>query len=452
MGVLSLFGALTILWTARGRDSQAAAGAFFGAGALMLVCAISLNQALLRTVGSSWDRPMVSAGGLSLRNATRRWGRSLAVIGLLACGVFMVVAVGANRHNPLAGSDRRDSGTGGFALYAESAIPILRDLNAGQGRKQAGLDGSEYENVSVVHLRFREGDDASCFNLNRAQKPRLLAVAPAEFAKRGAFAFLQTVKGKQFDSPWELLEADLGPDVIPAVGDAPTLTYGLHKGLGDEIEYTDEKGKTVKLRIVGIISGSVFQGSLLIAEDHFVELFPSVDGYGVLLVDGPKEQENVDQVRRTLSLSLRDYGVTVTSARERLAAFARVETTYLSIFMILGGLGVVLGSIGLALVVLRNMLERRGELAMLRALGFERRSLKRLVFFEHGGLMASGLLAGVVAAMLAVIPALRSPAAQVPYVSVLITVVLIACSGWLWIWLAASLSLRGRMLDALRNE
>ena len=76
--------------------------------------------------------------------------------------------------------------------------------------------------------------------------------------------------------------------------------------------------------------------------------------------------------------------------------------------MVLGGLGLVLGSIGLGLVVLRNMLERRGELAMLRAVGFDRGRLKRMVFHEHWGLMLAGLVCGVLAAVVAVVPTVQS--------------------------------------------
>jgi ABC-type antimicrobial peptide transport system permease subunit len=129
-----------------------------------------------------------------------------------------------------------------------------------------------------------------------------------------------------------------------------------------------------------------------------------------------------------------------------------VENTYLSIFMVLGGLGLVLGSIGLGLVVLRNMLERRGELAMLRAVGFGRGRLKRMVFYEHWGLMLAGLVCGVISAIVAVIPALQSPGAQVPYLSLSIMVAGIAISGAVWVWIAGTLALRGRLLDALRHE
>ena len=86
-----------------------------------------------------------------------------------------------------------------------------------------------------------------------------------------------------------------------------------------------------------------------------------------------------------------------------------VQNTYLSIFQVLGGLGLILGSAGLGVVLLRNVLERRGELACLQAVGFGRPALVRLVLWEHWVLLGMGLAGGVAAAIVAVLPALRSP-------------------------------------------
>ena len=98
------------------------------------------------------------------------------------------------------------------------------------------------------------------------------------------------------------------------------------------------------------------------------------------------------------------------------------------------------------------MLERRNELAMLRAVGFNKAALKRMVFYEHSGLMLAGLASGAVAALMAVAPALKAPGATVPYLSLSLTVGAIALSGVVWIWIAAALALSGKMLDALRSE
>ena len=63
-------------------------------------------------------------------------------------------------------------------------------------------------------------------------------------------------------------------------------------------------------------------------------------------------------------------GLIATPTRERVAAYQAVIGAYLSTFQLLGGLGLLLGVLGLAVVVLRGVWERLGELALLRAVGY----------------------------------------------------------------------------------
>ncbi|MFB0525552.1 MAG: FtsX-like permease family protein, partial [Phycisphaerae bacterium] len=450
VAAVAALGAVVLLVFMGTDDSGTVSAAFFGAGALLLIAGLGLSQALLRSIASSWKKPLASLAGLGLRNSTRRSGRSLAVIGLLACGIFLVIAVGAFRHDPLAHAHKRDSGTGGFALFGESAIDILYDLNSKSWRQSMGLDDNSLEGVQVVQLRVHDGDDASCLNLNRAQRPRLLGLQPEQLQVRGAFKFIRAIEGTTTEDAWNLLHSDYGENVVPAIGDYPTITWALGKSIGDELEYRDEKGRTFRLRLVGMLKNSILQGSLLIAEDEFTRRFPSEDGYRMFLIDAAEDK--VALVGDKLSNQLRDFGLVLTSTKQRLGAFSAVENTYLSIFQLLGGLGLILGSVGLGLVVLRNMLDRRGELAMLQAVGFDKISLKRMVFYEHSGLMLFGLVCGVVTALVAIGPVLKSPGAEVPYLSLTLTIVAIGISGLVWIWLATTFALAGKILDALRNE
>jgi len=423
-------------------------GAFFGAGALLLIAEIGIASALLGIIGGRWAGPMTSVGGLGVRNCTRRSRRSLAIVGLLAAGSFLVIAVGANRKAPFADPHRRDSGTGGFALLGESSIGILQDLNSNAERKSLGLE--ELEGVDIVQLHVRDGDDASCLNLNRAQRPRLLGLEPGQLKQRSAFGFMSAVEGLNVDAGWGLLDIDAGADVVPAIGDYATIIWALGKRMGDEIDYVDEKGREFRLRLVGMLKNSVLQGSLIIAEDEFVRRFPSEEGYRMFLIDTAEKHQG--EVSEKLSSRLVDFGLDIIPTTQRLARFNTVENTYLSIFELLGGLGLVLGSVGIGLVVLLNALERRGEMAMLRAVGFGKKILKQMVLYEYGSLMLFGLLCGVVAALVAIRPVLRSPGANVPYLSLAITIGAIGASGILWIWLAATFTLSGRVLDALRHE
>src|SRR5206468_695332 len=203
-----------------------------------------------------------------------------------------------------------------------------------------------------------------------------------------------------------------------------------------------------KVRIVGAVANSILQGNLVIAEDAFIARFPSESGYRMFLIDAPSK--NVNEISKNLSRALRDTGLELTPASRRLAAFNGVQNTYLSTFQVLGGLGLLLGSVGLGVVVMRNVLERRGELALLLAVGFRRRALKWLVMSEHGALLLLGLGVGALSALVAVLPALLSPGADVPYGSLGLTLVVVLISGAVWTWVATALALKGRLLDALR--
>ena len=90
---------------------------------------------------------------------------------------------------------------------------------------------------------------------------------------------------------------------------------------------------------------------------------------------------------------------------ERLAAFHRVENTYLSTFQALGGLGLLLGTVGLATVMFRNVLERRRELGLLRAVGYDTRRMTIMILAEAAFVLGTGMAAGAGCAAIAIAPA-----------------------------------------------
>ena len=450
LAVGAIGSALILVVAALSGGREHGAAYFFGAGALLLTGGLAACLALLtRMARGSSER--LSIGILGVRNSARRMGRSLSAIGLLACGSFLVIAVGANRLDSHDGADKRSSGTGGFALYGETTLPVFQDMNTEEGREAFGLDAADLRDVRIVAMRLRQGDEASCLNLNRAVVPSLLGVQPEAFHSRGSFTFAQTMPNPNAArDPWSLLSQPSDDGTIPVIGDANTVEWSLGKSLGATLPYLDDRGNTLKLKIVGILANSVLQGHLIVSEENLVRHFPAQSGYQVFLMDVPKGKEAA--VRKTMVRALEDVGMDVTSTTDRLAAFNAVENTYLSIFAMLGGLGLLLGSFGLGVVVLRNVLERRSELALLCAVGLRVSTVHWLVFSEHALLLSLGLIVGTLSALVAVLPALRTPGAEVPFLSLALTLGAVLASGFLWTWGATSLALRGPLLSVLRND
>jgi putative ABC transport system permease protein len=387
---------------------------------------------------------------LSLRGLSRQRKRSLATAALLACGIFLVVAVGANRLEADRHAEARSSGTGGFALLGRSTLPVVKDLNTSEGREFYGLNDTIMQNVSVVPFRVNDGDDASCLNLNRAQRPRVLGVNPELLQSRGAFTFAKTLAGVPAAVRWWLLYRRPGEQLIPAIGDEASIVWAMGKKIGDKIDYPDEHGRTLRLWLVGALANSVLQGNLVIAENEFIRLFPSQTGYRFFLIDAPANRASA--VAAELTRQLSDYGLELTPAPLRLAQFNAVQNTYLSTFQMLGGLGLLLGSVGLGVVVLRNVFERRAELALLLAVGFRPRTLIQMVLREHLALLLLGVMTGTSAALLAVLPTLLAPGAARPLTVLGWVLGGILLNGLAWTWAASRLALRGNLIQALRGE
>jgi putative ABC transport system permease protein len=419
--------------------------AFFLSGVLLLTGLCFAAGAAFKWLGGQSGSLAYSRAALAIKNISRRTGRSLAVLATAASGVFLVVGVGANHKSPADPLDRA-SGTGGFTLIAQATLPLTEVpfLAADNAQRMPGIDPS-----NVVSLKLYQQEDASCLNLNRVYQPTLIGVDPQPLAQRQAFAFQSTLKRGDLDN-WDLLTPEPGENVIPVIGDYATLYWALGKNLGDTLDYESESGAKAVLRIVGVLKESLLQGRLFVSQESFERLFPSVDGFQLFLIDG--DLPNAQLQAQQLSRRYRDAGLEVVGAAQKLAAFHEVENTYLKIFLGLGALGLLLGSAGLGLVLVLNVLDRRAELAMMQALGFRDRDLRFMLFVEHGILLAAGIVCGILPAMIAVLPSLWMQGRPFPLPAVLLICGLLLAAGAVWIRFAVEAVLRMNFLDVLRNE
>src|SRR5205085_10136665 len=98
-----------------------------------------------------------------------------------------------------------------------------------------GLAAKELEAATSVPSRVRDGDDASCLHLNRAQTPRLLGVNPQLLHARGAFTFAQLAAEVSAESPWLQLQRAEEDGAVPAIGDLNSILWALGKKVGDTL-------------------------------------------------------------------------------------------------------------------------------------------------------------------------------------------------------------------------
>lgn len=425
---------------------------FFACGGSLLVAGLLAYSAWLWRPASG--APATSVARLGMRYSRWRPGRSVVSAALIAFACFVLVAVSAFRRDQVGTSLARESGTGGFSLMAESVAPLMHDPNTSAGRSDLGWPAADaiFADTHIARFRLRPGDEASCLNLYRPANPRIIA-PEARFIDERRFSFASTLAAtpEEHANPWLLLNRHFEDGAVATIVDQTSLLYVFHLALGDDFVLpASGEHPRVHLRIVAALADSMLQSELVIGEDAFVGLFPRNEGYRVWLIDTPAQAAGA--FATAVEDQLSDYGVDTIDTRARLAAYHQVENTYLSTFQTLGILGLLIGTLGLSAVLARNVLERRRELGLLRAVGYSAASVRTLIVAESATLIVGGALLGTVAAMVAVGPALLARAQPLPIGSIATLLAAVTITGWVASLGAVRLALAKPVVEAVKAE
>lgn len=368
---------------------------FMLTGILLLITAALWGEYLICRQGSNRkgkiNRARLIAGTLF---AGRK--QSLLSFFALSIGVFIVFSVGLNRKG-FADSSQLRTGTGGYTLWCESSVPVYYDLSGAAGRDQLSLATLPSDAEVLQCLRY-SADDASCLNLNKVVAPTVLGVDMKRLAASD-FRIEQSIFPEEGQAAF-LRMTERTDSVYPALVDATVLTWSLGMSLGDTLHYEDDRGRTVAIRLAGIVSNSIFQGNLLIDRSLFADIWTETTGSEVFLLK--INEPEAAAVKTLLSQALGEYGVRVSTTADRLRQFNTVTDTYLTIFMTLGGLGLLLGIMSFIIVIRKNLAMRRGEISLYRNLGFTKRRIEGLLWRENLIVPLYAIGTGVVSALVSV--------------------------------------------------
>ena len=326
-----------------------------------------------------------------LIRATLRYNRRQSLLSFitLACGVLVVFSVGLNRRG-FADSSQIRTATGGFAIWVETSVPIYHNINTPEGRVKLGLADLS-ENAKVVQLLKYSADDASCLNLNRVVTPNVLGINFDDLTDSD-FRISKTI-GMDYKSAQGA--------VFPALVDETVLQWSLGKKLGDTLMYLGEKGDTILIQLAGTLENSIFQGSILIEKNLFSEIWSEISGSEIMLINVPENE--IETTKALILQALNNYGVRITTTNERMKLFYSVTDTYLTIFLTLGGLGLLLGIFSFIIVVRKNLVARTREITLYRSLGFNEKRLFNLLCKENIIIPISAIFTGVSGSLIGVI-------------------------------------------------
>jgi putative ABC transport system permease protein len=373
---------------------------YFAFGDLLLLATGLLIYMNLERIGAALSG-RARLGRIPLANFSRNRKRTGAYIVVYALVVFPLLTLSA--YLPMqAGSVSAQANLrgGGYDILGTSEVPMFFDLGNASERSSHNVTG--FPDVSVVQFLSFGNPGGTCSNLDTKAPPKILA-ANGSFVSDSKIPVSDSVDGSRGAPAWRLLDRDEGKGVVPAIGDYTTVVWIFGKGLGGTIPITDEHGNAVRLRIVAILHDSVFQGSVFISEGSMKRLYPTLSQYNMFLFRlhrgwtgegagtngasgagaGAPENGSAANVAAALESSLSGYGFSARPVSDLVRDLIRVDLAYVSMLQAMLAAGLLIGTLGFAAKVARETIERRFELGVLRAVGFRRGQIARLLVQEN---------------------------------------------------------------------
>jgi putative ABC transport system permease protein len=217
-------------------------------------------------------------------------------------------------------------------------------------------------------------------------------------------------------------------------------------------------GNEQRLRVIGVLGVAGYGASVMVSQDTLNALVSREvppDNYMFRL----KEGVDAEATAKALEAAFLEHGmqgVVIADEIRETASANRMMNTLLEGFM---GLGLVVGIAALGVIAARSVVERRQQIGILRALGFQGRMVQLTFLIESSFIALLGILIGVVlGAFLAynliaeVSQEIEGLAYRVPWLNLLVVVVIAYGASLLTTFLPARQAARVYPAEALRFE
>ena len=348
----------------------------------------------------------------------------------LSLGVFVVFSVGLNRKG-FENNAQLLSGTGGYTLWCESSVPVYHNMMTREGREKLSLTALPVD-VEILQCLRLSADEASCLNLNKVITPSVLGIDMSTLSEsdiridkniysldnKEVFKYLQShTHSSSSVSPTS--------PVFPALVDATVLTWSLGMKLGDTLFYENDRGQSIAIQLVGTLPNTIFQGHILLDKQFFSEIWAETTGSEVFLLKTVGSE--IEEVKTLLSQALNEYGIRITTTNDRLRQFNSVSDTYLTIFMTLGGIGLLLGIMSFIIVIRKSLASRRKEIDLYKTLGFTNGKIAQTLYKENLIVPLYAIATGIISALASVGVSFRNTGTGLWIMVLLFTILFVLC-------------------------
>jgi putative ABC transport system permease protein len=397
--------------------------------------------------------------------ARGRTGLTIAMFSLIIFSLVMMATMNAN-FSALFLSDEANAGWDVVAS-AGPANPIDDFTGTLQAK---GVDTNDFKEVGTTYapndgnVRLRQNDG------NEWEDDSLQGMDD-NFIKNSELMFTQRADG--YDSDDAIIQALLTKPNV-AIIDASATESG---GFGDDgfkisgVESTDKTFAPVPVQvqlpnsdapatftIIGVLDSKISSLFGMYANEQSVsKVFTDAPytNYYVALTD----PGNSKDVAESIEAAMLQNGVQATSIRDELKDDQREGTSFLYIIEGFMGLGLIVGIAAVGVIAFRSVVERRQQIGVLRALGYQRSMVSLSFMIETAFVVGMGILSGTTLGVILARNLFASDdvttshiAFTVPWATITIILSLTVVAALLMTWVPARQASRIAPAEALRYE
>jgi putative ABC transport system permease protein len=252
--------------------------------------------------------------------------------------------------------------------------------------------------------------------------------------------------------------ADFGPPISTIAGTVQEGTFNA-----PTVQLETGNGEQHAVRVIGVLDDkySMLTGAWMgqpTSEAVFPDAGPVATSYYLLTAGG----SNPGDLARDVEVKLLPFGAVATDLDQQMKDDQSTQQSFMYVLQGFMGLGLIVGIAAVGVIAYRAVVERRQQIGMLRALGFQRGMVQQSFVLESAIVVVLGVLAGAVFGLILAYSLMTSDnftegsggevSFIVPWSTIVVTLLLSIIAALVMAWLPARQASRVIPAEALRYE
>jgi putative ABC transport system permease protein len=325
-------------------------------------------------------------------NKKFRTGLTLFIFALIMFTVIVIAMIASFQRESVDTLSEKFSGGFEIVGYTLREVPeanLTSALENVTSVQRVEVASTAYVTMSV------QGSDAEATRMLVGFSDRLLEEGRFSLSQRSdAYASDEEAWNAVLDDPnLTILDGSVVPSMFMVTAGA------WYASVGDVVTVTPAAGPSVNLTVIGVMDQILVGGAF--TTKGFVEAHAAGAMDNLLYVDtvagtGLADEAVMDELERGLA----EFGLNGIVVRDVIEEAMAMSSSIMQLMEVFLGVGLIVGISGLGIITIRNIAERRQEIGVMRAIGFQRSMVLNTFLLETSFVALLGIVMGVVLGLL----------------------------------------------------